>query len=50
MLFNAALLFHQTQISTEVIDDEYKYSLPRRGSPFRGLGRGSDMIGLEPVV
>ena len=29
--------FHQTQISTEVIDDEYKYGLPRRGSPFKGL-------------
>ena len=31
------LLFHQTQVSTEAIDDEYKYSLPRRGSPFKGL-------------
>ena len=33
------LLLLQPQITTETIDDEYKYSLPRRGSPFKGLGR-----------
>ena len=31
------LLFRQPRISTETFD-EYKYSLPRRGSPFKGLG------------
>ena len=32
------LLFRQPPISTETFDDEYKYSLPKRGSPFKGLG------------
>jgi hypothetical protein len=31
------LLFLQPQIRTETFDDEYKYSLPKRGSPFKGL-------------
>ena len=42
------LLFHQTQISTEAIDDEYKYSLPRRGSPFKGLGPTCGELSLGP--
>jgi hypothetical protein len=32
------LLLLQPQFTTETFDDEYKYSLPRRGSPFKGLG------------
>ena len=32
------LLFLQPQFTTETFDDEYKYSLPKRGSPFKGLG------------
>ena len=32
------LLLLQPQFTTETLDDEYKYSLPRRGSPFKGLG------------
>jgi hypothetical protein len=35
------LLFHQPQIRTETSDDKYKYSLPKRGSPFKGLGLAS---------
>ena len=31
------LLLPQPQFSTETLDDEYKYSLPRRGSPFKGF-------------
>ena len=35
------LLLHQPRTSTETFDDEYneyKYSLPKRGSPCKGLG------------
>ena len=31
------LLFLQPQFTTETFDDEYKYSLSKRGSPFKGL-------------
>jgi hypothetical protein len=33
-------------IHTEVIDDEYKYSLPKRGSPLKGLERIVPVLGL----
>ena len=32
------LLLLQPQFNTETFNREYKYSLPRRGSPFKGLG------------
>ena len=32
------LLLLQPQFTTETFDHTYKYSLPRRGSPFKGLG------------
>ena len=32
------LLSLQPQFTTETFNREYKYSLPRRGSPFKGLG------------
>ena len=48
--------FRQTQISTEVIDDEYKYGLPRRGSRFKGSGVSfggnsalGSCFGLDPL-
>ena len=31
------LLFLQPRFTIETFDDEYKYSLPKRGSPFKGL-------------
>ena len=30
-------------ICTEVVNDEYKYSLPKRGSPFKGSGRAAQL-------
>ena len=32
------LLIHQPQTCIEVLNDEYEFSLPRRGSPFKELG------------
>jgi hypothetical protein len=31
----------QPPFTTDAFDDEYKYSLPKRGSPFKGLDRMS---------
>ena len=39
------MLLLQPQFNSETVDDECKYSLPKKGSPFKGLdvnGRGSD--------
>ena len=32
------LLLLQPRVSTEATNDEFKYRLPNRGSPFKGLG------------
>ncbi len=39
----------QPQIRTEVIDNEYKYSLPIRGSPFKGLGVRAQQRGIDAI-
>jgi hypothetical protein len=44
------LLFHQPRISTETFDDEFKYSLPKRGSPFKGLAEQSAAAANRPKV
>jgi hypothetical protein len=42
------LLFHQPRFSTEDFDDEYKYVLTKRGSPFKGLGRMALTLAFQP--
>ena len=48
------LLLHQPRISTETFDDEYKYSLPKRGSLFKGSGVAFclvlQVLGSEPCM
>jgi hypothetical protein len=46
VLLRRLLLLHP-QFATETSDHEYKYSLPRRGSPFKGLGVTVRVVGFE---
>jgi hypothetical protein len=48
VLLRRLLLLHP-QFATETSDHEYKYSLPRRGSPFKGLGVARDTTLLDQV-
>ena len=38
------LLLLQPPFTTETVDDEYKYSLPKRGSPFKGIKSRPNLI------
>jgi hypothetical protein len=38
------LLLLEPQFTAETFNDEYKYSLPRRGSPFKGLAIARETI------
>ena len=38
------LLFLQPQFTTETFDDEYKDGLPKRGSPYNGLGLNTVLL------
>ena len=44
------LLLPQPQFTIATFDDEYKYSLPRRGSPFKGLGSTRRTLSFDAVL